>query len=291
MTSALPGRRIADNAAMLPTDHTAPFAAAPLAPAIRHLSIVTGASRGMGEAIAAQLLAPDRLVIGLSRGRSAALDEAARRLGLGEAQLQQWQVDLATPAPVAESLRDWLRAIDPARLESLELINNAALLNPPGPVEAVPLAELATALRVSLEAPLLLSAAVLEATGAWTAKRRILNISSGLGRRAMAGSAGYCAAKAGMDNLSRAMALDEAHKAAQGRPAAQIVSLAPGIIDTDMQVQLRSAAGDGFPDRGTFAGFKSEGLLASPEQAAARVIAVLRRADFGQQVLADVRDL
>ena len=71
----------------------------------------------------------------------------------------------------------------------------------------------------------------------------MLNISSGLGRRAMAGQATYCAAKAGMDHLSRAVALDQALLA----NGARIVSLAPGVIDTDMQAQLRGSSVAGFP--------------------------------------------
>ena len=149
---------------------------------------------------------------------------------------------------------------------------------------------LSAALRVGLEATVLLSAAFLDATRDWPAARKVLNISSGLGRRAMAGSALYCAAKAGMDNLSRAMALDEEHKAAQGERAARVVSLAPGIIDTDMQAQLRGGDASKFPDRDRFAAFKAEGQLASAEDTATRVLRFLARDDFGQQVLADVRD-
>ena len=62
-------------------------------------------------------------------------------------------------------------------------------------------------------------------------------MSSGLGRRAMAGSAAYCAQKAGLDHFARALALEE-----QARPhGARVASVAPGIIDTDMQKQLRGA--------------------------------------------------
>jgi len=153
-------------------------------------------------------------------------------------------------------------------------------------VDEASLEELSNALRVGLEACLLLSSAFLRATAHLGAARRILNISSGLGRRAMAGSASYCAAKAGMDNLSRAMALDEAAKPA----GARIVSLAPGIIDTDMQVALRSGDPAKFPDVAVFANFKASGLLMSPEQAAAKVLTMLQREDFGSQVLADVRE-
>lgn len=245
------------------------------------LYIITGSSRGMGEAIARQLLAPQHLVLGIARQQSAALRAAAMPGGL-----EQWSADLADPLPVAQRLQEWLGAQDPARFGQISLINNAGVITPPGPVDGVELAALSSALRVGLEATLLLSSAFLRATRGWAADKRILNISSGLGRRAMAGSAPYCAAKAGMDNLSRAMALDEAERA----DGAAIVSLAPGIIDTDMQVQLRGGDPAKFPDQHRFAAFKSEGLLDSPDSAAAKVLRYLARPDFGSTVLGDVRD-
>jgi NAD(P)-dependent dehydrogenase (short-subunit alcohol dehydrogenase family) len=114
----------------------------------------------------------------------------------------------------------------------------------------------------------------------------VLNISSGLGRRAMAGSASYCAAKAGMDHFSRAVALEEAAKP----NGARIVSLASGVIATDMQVQLRSADPVQFPDRSAFEQLLAQGQLASPDEAARKVLAYLARADFGSQPVGDVRD-
>jgi len=71
---------------------------------------------------------------------------------------------------------------------------------------------------------------------------------------------------------------------------ARICSLAPGVIDTDMQVQLRSADPGSFPDIGNFTGMKEKGMLSSPADAAARVLAVLARPDFGVNPVADVRD-
>jgi NAD(P)-dependent dehydrogenase (short-subunit alcohol dehydrogenase family) len=123
------------------------------------------------------------------------------------------------------------------------------------------------------------------ANAAWTVPRKVLLISSGLGRRAMAGSASYCAAKAGMDHLARAVALEEA-----ARPnGARIVSLAPGVIDTDMQVQLRTADPALFPERKLFAGMKEAGQLDSPEVAAGKVLGYLDREDFGVTAVGDVR--
>lgn len=252
----------------------------------RSLTVITGSSRGLGEALARQSLEAGHLVIGIARGRSEALERFAHERGLP---LQQWQADLSDPLTIAQRLAGWLRT-QPGGWTTATLINNAGVVTTPGPIDGESLETLSSALRVGLEATVLLSAAFLDATRAWPADRKVLNISSGLGRRAMAGSALYCAAKAGMDNLSRAVALDEEHKAAQGEHAARVVSLAPGIIDTDMQAQLRGGDASKFPDRDLFATFKAEGQLVSAEDTAARVLKFLARNDFGQQVLADVRD-
>ena len=242
-----------------------------------HLTILTGASRGLGRAMAAQLLAQGQELLTLARRPDATLAGPA---------LEQWAVDLADPLPVAARLEAWLAAKPAARYASVTLIHNAALITPPGPTEGVADAELSAALRVGLEAPVLLTAAFLRATAGWPGLRRILSISSGLGRRAMAGAAPYCAVKAGLDHHARAVALDEA-----GKPnGARIVSLAPGVIDTDMQVTLRGADPAGFPDIGLFRQLQASGSLTSPQDAATRVLGYLARADYGQNPVADVRD-
>jgi benzil reductase ((S)-benzoin forming) len=241
----------------------------------RHLSIVTGASRGLGRAMAEQLLQAGHLVLGLSRAMPAAPPG-----------LEQWACDLADPLPVAARLQAWLDGLDGRRFASATLINNAALLADPRPLRDADGTTLSASVRVGLEAPLLLSAAFLRATRDWAADRRILYISSGLGRRAMAAQGPYCAVKAGLDHLARAQALEEALQAR----GAKVVSLAPGIIDTDMQVQLRGADPSGFPNHDDFVQMKTGGRLDSPAAAAAKVIAYLRRPDFGGQPVADVRD-
>lgn len=244
----------------------------------QHLVILTGASRGLGLAIAQALLQrPGTTLLAIARRPNDTL---------AGTQLTQWALDLAQPIDAAARLDTWLHEHDGQHFDAATLINNAALLTPPAPVDATDNALLADALRVGLEAPVLLTATFLRATREWRARRKVLNISSGLGRRAMAASAPYCAVKAGLDNFSRAVALDEAQHA----DGAKVVSLAPGIIDTDMQTQLRAADPAQFPDRDTFVGFKTSGQLASPEAAAARVLAYLDRPDFGAQPLADVRD-
>lgn len=248
------------------------------------LIVLTGHSRGLGAAIAARLLQPGHRVVGLSRRANESLAALAAERG---ATLEQWPVDLAEPLPAAQRLREWLASFAADRFERVVLINNAGAITPPAPLRDSDLAALATTLRIDLEATLLLSAAFLDATRHWRGQRRILNISSGLGRRAMASSAVYCAAKAGMDHLTRSLALEEALV----DNGARVGSLAPGVIDTDMQVQLRTADPAAFPDRERFVALQREGQLSSADDAAARVLACLERADFGREPIADVREL
>ncbi|MEK7344365.1 MAG: SDR family NAD(P)-dependent oxidoreductase [Pseudomonadota bacterium] len=249
----------------------------------QHLYILTGASRGMGLAMAQQLLVPGNHLLCISRHAHAELAAAAQQ---ADVPLTQWTHDLADGEGASVRLSAWLQSQNPGHFASASLINNAGVVPPVVPLSQSRPADLALALRVGLEAPMALCAAFLGATESWGLPRKVLNISSGMGRSAMASQAGYCAAKAGMDHFTRCMALDEALKP----HGAKVCSLAPGVIDTDMQVQLRGAANTAFPDQGRFAQLKEKGLLSSPQQAASQVLAYLARPDFGHNPVADVRD-
>lgn len=251
---------------------------------MKHLILITGASRGMGRAIAEQLIdRGDQVVLTMSRHTVDAMQEQAEKKHV---HLEQWAVDLAHGEEVSGRLRAWLQALDPKGYSSVTLINNAASLSGLGPLGEAEPADLAVGIRVGLEAPMQLTAVFLGATAAWTVPRKVLNISSGLGRRAMASSANYCAIKAGMDLFTRCVALEEAPKP----NGAKVCSLAPGVIATDMQVQLRAAPVEKFPDVGNFVAMHEKGILASPEDAARSVLAYLAREDFGSNPVADVRD-
>lgn len=248
----------------------------------RPLTILTGASRGMGLAMARQLLREGHDLVCIARRPSAELMIEA---STGGRVCEAWPEDLARPDTAAARLEGWLAQRGDAGLSAINLINNAGVIPQIAPVAEIKASDLADSLRVNLEAPMLLTSAFLRATAHWKLPRKVLNISSGLGRRAMASQAAYCAAKAGLDHFTRCVALEEA-LAGHG---ARLCSLAPGVIDTDMQVQLRGADARSFPDYDGFVSLKSRGVLSSPEEAAAKVLAFLARPDFGAEPVADIR--
>ena len=248
----------------------------------RTLMILTGASRGLGAAIAEQLLRREAVLLTMSRHPDQTLNAKAAEIGVS---LEQWAIDLADGVPASARLEAWLQSQQDS-FSAATLINNAALAGKAAPIGESDASALAAVLRVGLEAPMLLTRAFLRATRTWSAPRKVLNISSGAGKRPLAGTAAYCAAKAGLDHFSRAVALDEAH----GPNGAMIVSLAPGVIDTDMQSDLRQSDPRAFPDHPVFVAMKAQGQLTSATDAATKVLAFLERPDFGTHPVADVRD-
>ncbi len=254
-----------------------------------HLYIITGASRGMGLAIAEQLLKPGNFLLCISRQVNESLATSARAAGAG---LEQWPLDLDHTVEAAAMLRQWLTSRKPGSFQSATLINNAAVLPKIAPLSDADPAELAKALRVGLEAPLQLTSAFLSVTQTWQTStssaipRKVLNISSGNGRRPMASQSIYSATKAGMDHFTRCLALEEALKP----HGARVCSLAPGVIDTDMQTHLRNSDAAGFPDHGRFVDMKTQGQLSTPADAARRLLAYLAHPNFGSNPVADIRD-
>lgn len=240
------------------------------------LYIVTGASRGLGLAMA-QLLAAedDTRLVGISRAGIPAGVRAWRdvRADLGE---NDGQLQAAKAISDALAAQSWSRAV---------LINNAGMLEPLGVAGHADPSLVQRNIAVNLTAAIVLMNAFL-AGSTGIPVRSVVNISSGSGRRPIAGSGPYCAAKAGLDMASRVAAL-EAEAAGQ---ALVITSLAPGIIDTDMQVSARGATAEQLPSVEMFRSFKSERMLKGADEVGHRIIA-LERAGRLPAGIADVREL
>lgn len=232
-------------------------------------AIVTGHTRGLGAAIAAELQGRGIAVLGLARSR-------AELSGI-----EQVELDMADPLALqawlaGDALSNFLEDADEALL-----INNAGVVTPVGPLAAQDPAAVLRAVSLNVGAPLALGAALVQA--APTAVRRILHVSSGAARNAYPGWSVYCATKAALDHHARSVLMD-------GDKRVRAVSLAPGVIDTEMQATIRATPDAHFPLRERFVEFKQTGTLASPEDCARDLVNYLLASGFGSEPVDDLRN-
>ena len=118
-------------------------------------------------------------------------------------------------------------------------------------------------------------------------EKLIINISSGAGRTPIDGWSIYCSSKAGLDMFSQV--LNEEIKIDNSN--CTILSLAPGIIDTDMQVNIRSSAANDFSNIEKFIEYKKGGDLSSPDLTAKQVLQFIINPKLASSTLCSVKDL
>ena len=236
---------------------------------------LTGASRGLGAALAEALLQPGHRLLCVARGDNPALRAQAERAGVT---LDWHQCDL-TDVRGSEAWMTRTLAALPAH-KRVALVLNAGMVEPIGALQTLHADTLLPHLELNLAGPMAMTAALLRGTAGWGAQRRILAISSGAARRPVAGWAAYCTGKAGLDMLVRAIN-------AEGDTSTRAVSLAPGVLDTDMQRTIR---GTDFAGVQRFRDLHAHGELVSPQDAAQRIAAYLARPDFGATELDDLRN-
>lgn len=236
--------------------------------------IITGHSRGLGAAIAAHLLSRNIAVLGIARTGNAELEKQYPDI------LEQCALDLSDTTALAHWLAgDTLRRFL-ANCDDIILMNNAGTVQPVGPLEMQDIAAISRAIGLNVAAPMMLASAV-AAASAGAKSRRILHVSSGAGQIALPGWSVYCATKAALDHHARAAAADRS-------PSLRICSLAPGVIDTQMQAEIRAVSLERFPLRESFEAMNRNGELSSPQECAKRLVAYVLDEQFGQHPVADL---
>ena len=219
-------------------------------------AIVTGVSRGLGAALARELVQRGFTVLGVGRANNPAL--------IGERYLFV-QFDLADTARVDAVLAPPLEALKERQLASVCLLNNAASVDALGTLGRLAVNEIASALAVNLAAPVALANLFCRVFADPEIPRRVINISSGAAQTALPGEAVYCVAKAGIEMLTRALAAESQ------APNFRAITVRPGVMDTDMQLHARSQPPELLPSVELFKEFHREGRLVAPAAVVSKI--------------------
>lgn len=212
--------------------------------------VVTGAGRGIGRAVCTELLQRGCVVVALVRSEDAAPVGCVEVVG----DLR----DASTPERLLAVARD-CGPID-------VWINNAGVLTPIERLDQAPLEEVIAALEVNLLAVVRCSALYAGHVAQRSGGGLLLNVSSGAASSVYEGWSHYAAAKAAVDQLTRVLA-------AEGEVTGlRALAVAPGVVDTDMQAQIRATPATSFPARGRFVDFFDDGELKEPATAAREIV-------------------
>lgn len=216
------------------------------------VALVTGASRGIGQAIALELGRQGAVVIGTATTPNGA-DRIAETLKANGVEGAGLVLDVANDESVATTLEHIQQHLG----QPLILVNNAGITRD-NLMLRMKDDEWFDVINTNLNSLYRLSKGVLR--GMTKARwGRIINIGSVVGAMGNAGQVNYAAAKAGLEGFTRALAREV------GSRAITVNAVAPGFIDTDMTRELTEAQRDAMLSQIPL------GRLGQPEEIAAVV--------------------
>lgn len=241
-----------------------------------HYYIITGASRGLGKALAEEVLKqPDTFVLGVSRHAT-----------ITHERYQHQPLDLSDMLAVQNNLYK----LFPARPDatSLTLINNAGVLGEIGYVGELPNEHFEFVFDVNVVAPAMLMNTFLSAYGSQTSiPRTILNISSGAAQRAVDGWGAYSASKAALDALTRTAQKEQDIR----NSGIRLRSLSPGVLNTSLQEHIRAANINIFSELVDFTDLHAGSKLLNPKSVAQKIMVWLQGTLLSNKIVLHIRDL
>ncbi|MBO0992748.1 (S)-benzoin forming benzil reductase [Bacillus sp. SD088] len=242
--------------------------------------IITGTSRGIGESLVKQLLHnQDHHIMCISRNERNFVDIEKEY----PAHVSYFPFDLNEIIGIDHLFQKIFTFVDEQNIDSIYLINNAGILSPIGPIEENESEEIIRNFNVNLLAPYLFTANFIRHTNHLKVDKRILNISSGSAKYLLPSQSAYSTAKAGVDSFSKSIHLEQKDKS---HPV-KIVSVYPGVIDTQLQTEIRSTSTEEFPHVELFRQIHSEGNLQTPDKTAEQLLELLFSAEYGAQTIVE----
>lgn len=220
------------------------------------LAIITGGSRGLGEALVQWYLHDGWTVKEFSRS------------GQSEVHID---CDFADANQSSAVMRETFEQLSQQSWSQIVLINNAGVLGPIGPIESTDESGWQQNLQINLIGTITATGLFIKHFAKVGTTATVVNISSGAAVKPYFGWSLYCAAKAGVEAFSACFALEQQ----QAKHPVAVYAIRPGVIDTEMQDQVRAQKQTDFAEVERFKSLKRDGLLATAEEAAAKITAII----------------
>ena len=162
------------------------------------------------------------------------------------------------------------------------LVNNAARIGEIAPLDIKKAEGIITDYKLNIITPTLLCANFINSFN--DANKLIINISSGAANSAIPSWGAYCATKAALDALTNVIAAEKHNNL-------KVYSISPGVVDTEMQEEIRGAHADLFPDLAKFVNYYNNNELEYPTIIAKKLLYIIQNSNKFEQNLVSIRDI
>ena len=224
----------------------------------KNLIFISGGSSGIGLAMAEQHPFEEARIIDISRR--------------GADGFEHHRADLSDPDAWPGVADLFLREMEGFAGDRVVFVHSAGTLEPMGYAGESDAEGYARQVILNAAAPQVLGAAFVRAARETTAPCFLLNVGSGAASSVYRGWSAYCGGKAAADHWVRTVGREQAE-----RGDCHLISVAPGVVETAMQAQIRDMTELEFPDVERFREMYRDGALRGPEEAAKDLWAVLER--------------
>ena len=242
--------------------------------------LVTGASSGIGRFLSLELVNSGFTVIALSRD-----SEHLRTLGKEIQKIDSNSMIIACDLSSQDDIAKSCDMILDGCQELSGIVHNAGVIDPIKPMSEANFHDWNYLIQVNLLGVQDVTQRLYQLIDG-KKHTRVTTISSGASKYPIGSWSAYCVSKAGLDMWTRCLAEE-----GQERNISAI-SVAPGIVDTNMQVNIRSSSPNDFPLHPHFVDYHESGQLVDPEEVAKQLLDLVTNHTMEQTgERFDVRDL
>lgn len=224
--------------------------------------LITGTSKGIGNALARKLIDEGNTVVGVSRTPSVEL--GSRRYHHVAADI----AELSGLDGIIERANETFRDQD---FDFLCLINNASLIEPLGSIEDCSASDIEAHLRIGVTASMTLTSQFMRSFADERIRKKVVFISSGAAFHPMAGASLYCSSKAAITMFAECLGAEQKDR----EHGFEVHSIGPGMVETPMQQTARSKSSDEFATAEFFKNAFREGRVKTPEEAVEGIYGLL----------------
>ena len=237
--------------------------------------LITGGSKGIGKALATKYASENYNVYSLARSAS------------GLENVTDISVDLSNLTETENTFTKLIKELASKEVTSITLINNAGRIGEIANLGNLKPEDIAKTMQLNTTTPLILSSIFIKQTQKLTCKKQIVSISSGAARSPYQGWTTYCTSKAAIDMMTRTIA-EEQSDLPNG---VKCVSMYPGVVDTNMQTQIRSTKETDFKNKQRFVELKENNQLYTPTFVAESIYKIDVENQLESGDIVDIRNL